>query len=300
MLSLRTLPGRHPVHCPTVTSSSVAYRPASLLSRPAVSLPHSRRSLHTCHATDAAEAKPPGLAETRPPPAEGEDPWVEVFEESDLPKGVRKEIRIGDQTVLLLWYKNKIFALESRSPAEGAYSEGFIGAMLNQDYCIACPSTGSLFDLRTGEIKDWYPNNFVLRLLTPQSTCRPLAVYPVKSENGKVSVDVSAAQAASVTRGGAELASQKGDTASLEPREFLQGSDLDREPGSTEQGTKAGQLFTALTGVVGIVGLAAAGTAVAFYKESIVGLAIFWAVFIIGSGTYAYNLFNNNREIPGK
>ena len=39
------------------------------------------------------------------------------------------------------------------------------------------------------------------------------------------------------------------------------------EAGSSEQGTKAGQLFTALTATVGIIGLAAAGTAVAFYKE---------------------------------
>lgn len=30
-----------------------------------------------------------------------------------------------------------------------------VGAECLQDYCIECPSTGSLFDLRTGEIKDW-------------------------------------------------------------------------------------------------------------------------------------------------
>lgn len=69
-----------------------------------------------------------------------------------------------------------------RSPAEGAYSEGFLGSRLNQDYCIACPTTGSLFDFRTGEIKDWYPSNFVLRTLTPQSTCRNLRTYPVRLE----------------------------------------------------------------------------------------------------------------------
>ena len=69
-----------------------------------------------------------------------------------------------------------------RSPAEGAYSEGFISSKLNQDYCIECPGTGSTFDFRTGEIKDWYPSNFVLRVLTPKGTCRNLETYPVRLE----------------------------------------------------------------------------------------------------------------------
>jgi nitrite reductase/ring-hydroxylating ferredoxin subunit len=69
-----------------------------------------------------------------------------------------------------------------RSPAEGAYSEGFISSKLNQDYCIECPGTGSTFDFRTGEIKEWYPSNFVLRVLTPKGTCRNLETYPVRLE----------------------------------------------------------------------------------------------------------------------
>lgn len=42
-----------------------------------------------------------------------------------------------------------------RSPAEGAYSEGFISSKLNQEYCIVCPGTGSTFNFRSGEIVDW-------------------------------------------------------------------------------------------------------------------------------------------------
>jgi len=69
-----------------------------------------------------------------------------------------------------------------RSPAEGAYSEGFISSKLNQEYCIECPGTGSTFDFRSGEIVDWYPTNMVLRLLTPKGTCRNLETYPVRLE----------------------------------------------------------------------------------------------------------------------
>lgn len=49
-----------------------------------------------------------------------------------------------------------------------------------QDYCIECPATCSLFSLKDGSIVAWYPNNPVLRVLTPQDTCRPMDVYPVK------------------------------------------------------------------------------------------------------------------------
>ena len=67
-----------------------------------------------------------------------------------------------------------------RSPAEGAYSEGFIASKFTQDFCIECPATSSLFSLKSGEIVSWYPNNPVLRMLTPQDTCRKLQIYPVK------------------------------------------------------------------------------------------------------------------------
>ena len=48
-----------------------------------------------------------------------------------------------------------MFCIESRSPAEGAFSEGFTNARLTQDGCIVCPTTKSTFELRTGEIKEW-------------------------------------------------------------------------------------------------------------------------------------------------
>lgn len=37
----------------------------------------------------------------------------------------------------------------------------------------------------------WYPNNMVLRMLTPASTCRPLEIYPVHLGEASISVDVS-------------------------------------------------------------------------------------------------------------
>ena len=54
-----------------------------------------------------------------------------------------------------------------------------------------CPGTGSLFSLKDGSIVSWYPNNPVLRMLTPPSTCRPLEIYPVHLGQDAISVDVS-------------------------------------------------------------------------------------------------------------
>lgn len=58
--------------------------------------------------------------------------WVPVVPLSALPKGERRVVIQDDETILLLWYKNDVFAIENRSPAEGAYSEGLLNARLTQ------------------------------------------------------------------------------------------------------------------------------------------------------------------------
>ena len=63
------------------------------------------------------------------------------------------------KSILIFWYKDTVVCIEGRSPAEGAFSEGFANARLTQDGCIVCPGTASTFDLKTGEIKAWYPEN---------------------------------------------------------------------------------------------------------------------------------------------
>lgn len=104
--------------------------------------------------------------------------WVPVVPLAALPRGERRVIIQDGETILLLWYKDEVLAIENRSPAEGAYSEGLLNAKLTQDGCIVCPTTDSTFDLRTGEVKEWYPKNPVLRVLTP--SLRTLFIYPVK------------------------------------------------------------------------------------------------------------------------
>lgn len=76
-----------------------------------------------------------------------------------------------------------------RGAWQGAYSTGFMDSRLTQDYGIECPATGTTFSLKTGEIQEWYPNNPVLRRLTPKDTVRPMEVFAVKVDDTAISVD---------------------------------------------------------------------------------------------------------------
>ncbi|XP_057793719.1 uncharacterized protein LOC131010286 [Salvia miltiorrhiza] len=139
----------------------------------------SRVSVIKCKATEVSPS---------PVAAEDGKNWVPVVPLAALPKGERRVIIQDGETILLLWYKNDVFAIENRSPAEGAYSEGLLNAKLTQDGCIICPTTDSTFSLETGEIKEWYPKNPVLRALTPP--LRGLFIYPVKTDDNNIYINM--------------------------------------------------------------------------------------------------------------
>ena len=73
-----------------------------------------------------------------------------------------------------------------------------------------------------------YPNNFVLRLLTPQDTCIPLDIYPIKLTQDAIYVDVGAAassRAYQTTRGGADSSIERNNVYALQPKSYIQGQD---------------------------------------------------------------------------
>ncbi|VAI02864.1 unnamed protein product [Triticum turgidum subsp. durum] len=190
---------------------------------------HARNRCHyrlTCRATDVSGAEP-----SAPPETGGGSSWLPVVPLAALPRGERRVIVQDGEEILLLWYKDEVFAIENRSPAEGAYTEGLLNAKLTQsvgvqffelhvidsfattDGCIVCPSTDSTFDLRTGEIKEWYPKNPVLRALTP--VLRKLFVYPAKTDGENIYISI---RGAASSGGSAEILfsgkAQPGSTAS--------------------------------------------------------------------------------------
>lgn len=208
--------------------------------------------------------------------------FIPVLRPEDLPKGARKEVRAQDTEVLLFWYRNDVFAIEARSPAEGAYSEGFINSKFTQDYGIECPSTKSVFSLKTGDVETWYPNNAVLRLLTPQSTCRRLDIFPVKVTQDAIYVDVTSSSRARITRGGADSSVGRDNVYAIEPRSYIQGqnpadpySAPDIDIGKDDAGTAAKVATIVVTGL-GFSATAIIGTAYGLYRENYLGLGIFW------------------------
>eukprot|EP00850_Spirogloea_muscicola_P001735 SM000006S19500 [mRNA] locus=s6:1137601:1138793:+ [translate_table: standard] len=174
--------------------------------------------------------------------------WVPVIPVEALPRGERRLVRQDGETILLLWYRDQIYALENTSPAEGAYSEGFINAKLTQglrasellgrgyiegyhawadasptyvqDGAIVCPTTGTTYDLKTGAIREWYPTNPVLRVLT--RPLREVETYPVKVDGESIYVDMrsnTSSDAAEVVIGsGAKVGQTASDVAVDETR----------------------------------------------------------------------------------
>ncbi|KAF9587984.1 hypothetical protein IFM89_006863 [Coptis chinensis] len=77
--------------------------------------------------------------------------------------------------------------ISNRRSVSSAGNEIFV-VQIATDGCIVCPSTDSTYDLRTGEVKDWYPKNVVLRVLTP--SLRPLFVYSVKLDADNIYISL--------------------------------------------------------------------------------------------------------------
>ncbi|XP_068648800.1 uncharacterized protein [Aristolochia californica] len=155
----------------------------------AVSPSSASRQLWKTHRKIVCEAAEVSVVEEEKPAAGDGKNWVPVVPLAALPRGERRVIIQGGDTILLLWYKDEVFAIENRSPAEGAYSEGLLNARLTKDGAIVCPTTDSTFDLKTGSIKDWYPKNPVLRVLTPP--LRKLFVYPVKIDEENIYISLA-------------------------------------------------------------------------------------------------------------
>lgn len=224
----------------------------------------------------------------------------------DLPKGERLKRELNGEPVLLFWYRNEIMCIENRSPAEGAFSTGFSDARFTQDYGIVCPSTASVFSLKSGQVLDWYPSNPVLRALTPADSCRLLRRFAVKLEQDGLLVDPNSSDdgiaagdggfATAKARGGADTSLENNNVFSVEPRMYVEGEDPngavrwdDGASASSSGGaTKAGDAATAIVSLLGVAVLSVAGTAFWIFEENLTGLAVFWVVMFAVVATYAW------------
>lgn len=195
-------------------------------------------------------------------------------------------------------HHHQVYAIEARSPAEGAYSEGFADAKLTQDFCIECPTTKTLFSLKTGEVVAWYPTNPILRALTPRDTCRALDIFPVRLTQEAISVDAAGGSASAgavpSTRGGADSSIDRNNVYAISPKTYTSDDDFYAPTKAAPSGGGAsasdsiGATAATITSVIAVVATGAAGTAVAVYKD--LGAFAIVAVWVaVGAATFAYS-----------
>ena len=219
------------------------------------------------------------------------DAMTRVCAVEELPRGDRKLVRALGKSVLMFWYRDTVFAIESRSPAEGAYSEGFEKARLTQDACIECPTTKSKFDLKTGAIKEWYPENPVLKALTPQDTCRPMEVFSVEVRDDGIYLDAKNGSlgpnfVAPIGLGGANTSLENNNVFAVETPMYVDGEEGAKSVSSGDGAAKmdAGPLG----GLVAIAGvLAVGGTGACLYYENYFALGALWVIGFAGAAAVA-------------
>lgn len=99
--------------------------------------------------------------------------FVRVAKVEDIPAGEALQIEHDGLVLALVRANGDVYCVADICTHEQAYlSEGFC-----EGYELECPLHGSIFDVRTGEVKSL-------------PATEALKTYPVKVEDGEVSVDV--------------------------------------------------------------------------------------------------------------
>jgi naphthalene 1,2-dioxygenase system ferredoxin subunit len=101
--------------------------------------------------------------------------FVKVASVDDIPSGEALQVETNGLTLALVKVNEDVFCVSDVCTHEQAFlSEGFC-----EGYELECPLHGSIFDVRSGEVKSL-------------PATEALKTYPVKLEDGAVLVDVEA------------------------------------------------------------------------------------------------------------
>lgn len=110
--------------------------------------------------------------------------WVNVLRQDELPEGARRVVEVGGHEILLLHHGGEILAVGNTCPHMGAALEQ---GEVTDDGAIVCPRHHSVFDLHTGDIREWVPwPRGVGRVLAAISREKPLPVFPTRAEAGGI------------------------------------------------------------------------------------------------------------------
>ncbi|HXZ30178.1 MAG TPA: Rieske (2Fe-2S) protein, partial [Dehalococcoidia bacterium] len=88
--------------------------------------------------------------------------------------------------ILLARVGDKYYAADNRCPhMKGDLSQGKLEGTI-----VTCPVHGSQFDITDGEVVRWLKGGLMSKLSGAFKMSKPLSVYKVKVEDGKVLVEV--------------------------------------------------------------------------------------------------------------
>ncbi len=114
--------------------------------------------------------------------------WTKVLASDALAVGDRQVVTVGKQNILVVNHEGQFYAVDNKCPhMKLPMKKGKITA----DGAITCPFHRSVFDLRTGEVRNWTPWPPVVgNVLGKISSEKPLSVFPVRVEEGSIWVEV--------------------------------------------------------------------------------------------------------------
>ena len=115
--------------------------------------------------------------------------WTKVLAVDDLPVGSRQVVKTGNHNLLLLNHNGQFYAVKNSCPH---LKISLKKAKINEDGALVCPMHRSAFDLKTGAVTEWTPwPPLVGKAMAMISQEKALSVFPVKTENGSIWVDLT-------------------------------------------------------------------------------------------------------------
>ena len=112
--------------------------------------------------------------------------FIDVAKVEELGSGTMKKVFAEGREILLARVGDKYYATDNQCPhMKGDLSQGKLEGTI-----VTCPRHGSQFYVSDGQVVRWLKGGLMSRLGGALKMSKPLRVYNVKVEGGKVLVEV--------------------------------------------------------------------------------------------------------------
>jgi nitrite reductase/ring-hydroxylating ferredoxin subunit len=114
--------------------------------------------------------------------------WTKVLNQDALSAGGREVVKVGNRVILLINQDGQLYAVDNICPhMKFPLKKGKV----TEDGAIVCPFHRSVFDLKSGAVKQWCPwppaIGSVLGKVVKEKT---LPVFPTRIDEGSIWVDI--------------------------------------------------------------------------------------------------------------